>query len=113
MLRVVWDPVGIMDAYGTTPTADEAQSHARRHCLQIAMGYDEEQYSLPRAQWLTLARQQMYDNTFDKLPTQGWMFLPLDEYHGGGAAATLEPLDANLREYRHAAADGVMACCAA
>ena len=31
---------------------------------KIGMGYDEQQYSLPREQWLTLARQQMFDNTY-------------------------------------------------
>lgn len=58
---------------------------------KIGMGYDEQQYNLPREEWLTLARQQMHDNTFDKLPSQGWMMIPLVEYHGGGAQATIEP----------------------
>ena len=44
---------------------------------KIGMGYDEQQYNLPREEWLTLARQQMHDNTFDKLPSQGWMMNPL------------------------------------
>ena len=29
----------------------------------------------------------------------GWMFVPLTEYHGGGAAATIEPLDEHLDHY--------------
>jgi hypothetical protein len=29
----------------------------------------------------------------------GWMFVPLTEYHGGGPAATIEPLDAHLDHY--------------
>ena len=42
------------------------------------------------------------------------MFLPLVEYHGGGAAATFEPLEKNLKAYEWALAQyfgaGVMAC---
>jgi len=44
----------------------------------------------------------------------GWMFVPLVEYHGGGAAATFEPLCEHLEEYeRHLAQNfgsGVIAC---
>ena len=44
----------------------------------------------------------------------GWMFVPLVEYHGGGAAATLEPLSQHLKEYEwHLAQNfgsGVQAC---
>ena len=29
----------------------------------------------------------------------GWMFVPLTEYHGGGAAATIEPLNDHLHHY--------------
>jgi hypothetical protein len=29
----------------------------------------------------------------------GWMFVPLTEYHGGGAAATIEPLNEHLHHY--------------
>ena len=51
------------------------------------MGYDEGQYSLPRWMDLSVSRQGLYDDTFMKTPTEGWMFLPLDVYHGGGDAA--------------------------
>ena len=30
----------------------------------------------------------------------GWMFVPLVQYHGGGAAATIEPLRDHLDDYR-------------
>ena len=29
----------------------------------------------------------MFDDTYARTPTQGWMFVPLNAYHGGGAAA--------------------------
>jgi hypothetical protein len=44
----------------------------------------------------------------------GWMFVPLVQYHGGGAAATLEPLSEHLDTYgAHLAqnfSSGVQAC---
>ena len=45
--------------------------------------YNENQYSLPRWEDLSVSRQTMYDNTYHFIPTQGWMFLPLVVYHGG------------------------------
>jgi hypothetical protein len=59
-------------------------------------------------------RQNIYDGTFEKTPTMGWMFVPLTEYHGGGAAATLEPLRDHLADYEAHLANnfgaGVQAC---
>eukprot|EP00746_Dinoflagellata_sp_MGD_P020930 gnl/MRDRNA2_/MRDRNA2_14879_c0_seq1.p1 gnl/MRDRNA2_/MRDRNA2_14879_c0~~gnl/MRDRNA2_/MRDRNA2_14879_c0_seq1.p1 ORF type:complete len:566 (-),score=92.93 gnl/MRDRNA2_/MRDRNA2_14879_c0_seq1:71-1666(-) len=55
---------------------------------RTAMGYDEQQYSLPRIQDLSISRMGLYDDLYTHLPTQGWMFVPLDVYHAGGAAAT-------------------------
>eukprot|EP01043_Picozoa_sp_COSAG02_P067792 COSAG02_NODE_11023_length_1810_cov_0.870836_1_plen_221_part_00 len=52
------------------------------------MGYDEQQYSLPRWQDLSVSRMGMYDDLYAYLPTQGWMFLPITDYHAGGEAAT-------------------------
>ena len=52
------------------------------------MGYDEQQYSLPRWQDLSVSRMGMYDDLYSYLPTQGWMFLPITDYHAGGEAAT-------------------------
>ena len=34
---------------------------------KTGMGYDEEQYSLPRWQDLSVSRQTVYDNTFQKV----------------------------------------------
>ncbi len=66
---------------------------------KVAMGYRETNWSLPRAQQLIHARQNIYDGTGEKTPSMGWMFVPLVEYHGGGEAATLEPLAEHLRDY--------------
>jgi hypothetical protein len=44
----------------------------------------------------------------------GWMFVPLTEYHGGGAAATIEPLEEHLDHYERRLQNlfgaGVQAC---
>lgn len=78
------------------------------------MGYREENWSLPRALQIVIARQNIYDGTFYKTPSMGWMLLPLTEYHGGGAAATIEPLNQHLDAYEaHLAQNfgsGVIAC---
>jgi len=78
------------------------------------LGYNELQYSLPRWEDLIVSRQGVYDDTYWLLPTQGWMFLPLVPYHGGGDAAMFEPLSENLLEYEWALAQylgsGVAAC---
>ena len=55
---------------------------------RVGMGYNEQQYNLPRWKQLTVSRMGMYDDFYRHLPTQGWMFVPLEEYHGGGEAAT-------------------------
>ena len=60
------------------------------------MGYDENQYSLPRWTDLSVSRQGLFEDTFHFIPTVGWMFLPLTVYHGGGDAAMFEPLDKHL-----------------
>ncbi len=69
---------------------------------KIGMGYRESNWSLPRDRQIVLGRQNLYDGTFEKTPSMGWMFVPLVEYQGGGAAATLEPLADHLPDYsRH------------
>jgi hypothetical protein len=69
---------------------------------KIGMGYRESNWSLPRDRQIVLGRQNLYDGTFEKTPSMGWMFVPLVEYQGGGAAATLEPLADHLDGYsRH------------
>lgn len=78
------------------------------------MGYNENQYSLPRWEDLSVSRQGMFDDAFERTPTQGWMFVPLVDYHGGGDAAAFEPLSDNLLEYEWALAQylgfGTAAC---
>ena len=81
---------------------------------KTGMGYREVNWSLPRERQLLLGRQNIYDGTWEKSPSMGWMFVPLVEYHGGGEVATLEPLSQHLDDYAaHLAqnfAAGVQAC---
>jgi hypothetical protein len=78
------------------------------------MEYDDHQFSLPRWQDLSVSRQGMFDDTFHYIPTVGWMFLPLVDYHGGGPDAAFEPLSEHLVEYEWGLAQyfgaGVAAC---
>lgn len=66
---------------------------------KCGMGYREVNWSLPREQQRIHTRQNIYDGTWEKTPSMGWMFVPLTEYHGGGAAATIEPLAEHLDHY--------------
>ena len=66
---------------------------------KCGMGYRETNFSLPRERQILIARQNIYDGTFEKTPSMGWMFVPLVEYHGGGQAATFEPLCEHLDDY--------------
>ena len=79
-----------------------------------AMGYREINWSLPRERQIILGRQNIFDGTWWKTPSMGWMFVPLTEYQGGGTAATLEPLCEHLDAYgAHLAQNfgsGVQAC---
>jgi hypothetical protein len=81
---------------------------------KTGMGYREVNWSLPREQQVIHTRQNIFDGTWQKLPSMGWMFVPLTEYHGGGAAATIEPLDQHLDHYERMMesnlALGVQAC---
>jgi len=78
------------------------------------MGYRETNWSLPREQQIIHARQNIYDGTWEKTPSMGWMFVPLTQYQGGGAAATIEPLAQHLDAYEAHLANlfgaGVQAC---
>ena len=67
---------------------------------KCGVGYREDNWSLPRARQIILGRQNIYDGTWSRNPTDGWTFVPLVQYHGGGAAATLEPLDEHLDSYK-------------
>ena len=66
---------------------------------KCGMGYREVNWSLPRAQQVIHTRQNIFDGSWTKTPSMGWMFVPLSEYHGGGAAATIEPLSQHLEHY--------------
>ena len=66
---------------------------------KTGMGYREANWSLPRERQIILGRQNIYDGTWTKSASMGWMFVPLVEYQGGGAAATLEPLSEHLDAY--------------
>ncbi len=81
---------------------------------KCGMGYRETNWSLPRAEQVMHTRQNIYDGSREKIPSMGWMFVPLTEYHGGGEAATIEPLDEHLDHYERMMmsnlALGVQAC---
>ena len=81
---------------------------------KVAMGYRETNWSLPRDQQIIHARQNIFDGTWQKTPSMGWMFVPLTQYHGGGTAATIEPLHDHLDAYDAHLANlfgaGVQAC---
>lgn len=81
---------------------------------KTGMGYRESNWSLPREQQEIIERQNIYDGSWTKTPSMGWMMVPLVEYHGGGKAATIEPLREHLPHYEMRLANnfgaGVMAC---
>lgn len=81
---------------------------------KTGMGYRETNWSLPRKQQEIIERQNVYDGTWNKTPSMGWMFVPLVQYHGGGEAATIEPLKDHLPHYEQRLANlfgaGVQAC---
>ena len=81
---------------------------------KTGMGYRETNWSLPREYQEIIERQNVFDGTWEKTPSMGWMFVPLTEYQGGGAAATIEPLKDHLPHYEQRLANlfgaGVQAC---
>jgi hypothetical protein len=81
---------------------------------KCGMGYRESNWSLPRAEQEIIERQNIFDGTWEKTPSMGWMFVPLTEYQGGGAAATIEPLKDHLPHYETRLSNlfgaGVQAC---
>ncbi len=81
---------------------------------KCGMGYRESNWSLPREQQEIIERQNIFDGTWRKTPSMGWMFVPLVEYQGGGTAATIEPLKEHLPHYGQRLANlfgaGVQAC---
>ena len=81
---------------------------------KTGMGYRESNWSLPRAEQELIERQNIFDGTWTKTGSMGWMMVPLTEYGGGGAAATIEPLDKHREHYETRMANllgaGVQAC---
>lgn len=81
---------------------------------RCCVGYEEIGWSQPRITQLLLSRLYNYKGTYHKIPSMGWSFLPVEEYHGGGSAAKFEPLTENLADYdwalAQAAASGVWPC---
>lgn len=67
---------------------------------KTSIGYREVNWSLPREQQLMLGRQVIYDGLWERLPGMCWTFVPLTQYHGGGKAATLEPLSEHIPDYK-------------
>lgn len=80
---------------------------------KICMHYRESNYGLPRDEQVLVERQNMFDGTWEKTASMGWMLIPLSSYNGG-ADSTIEPLDAHRDHYNERFADlvgyGVQAC---
>jgi hypothetical protein len=72
---------------------------------KTGMGYREVNWSLPRRQQEIIERQNIFDGTWEKTPSMGWMHVPLVEYQGGGSEATIEPLAEHLPHYGQRLAD--------
>ncbi len=81
---------------------------------KTGIGYREVNWSLPRDRQLVLGRTNIYDGLWDRIPSMCWTFVPLTQYHGGGAAATMEPLKDHLLDYENQMmqnyGSGVQAC---
>ncbi len=63
------------------------------------MGYREASANLTPQQQLLLGRQYIYDGTWHKTPTMGWMTLQLVGFYTNDARVGLEPLSENLDRY--------------
>lgn len=66
---------------------------------KIGIGYREVNFSLSREQQMILNRQNIFDGTWDEIPSMVWGFVPLTKYQGGGPEAVLEPLKDHLKDY--------------
>ncbi|MGN0521425.1 MAG: hypothetical protein ACI4IQ_02175 [Eubacterium sp.] len=66
---------------------------------RCGVGYEEIAFSEKRAEQLITSRIYYYKGTFDKNPSQGWGFMPLNVYHGGGKDAMFFPTDKNAFEF--------------
>lgn len=63
------------------------------------MGYREASANLSPQQQLLLGRQYIYDGTWHKMPTMGWMTLQLVGFYTNDPRVGLEPLAKNLDRY--------------
>jgi hypothetical protein len=81
---------------------------------KTGIGYREVNFSLPRENQKILNRLNIFDGTWEKIPSMGWGFVPLTRYQGGGPEAVLEPLSEHLNDYRQLMMQyygaGVQAC---
>lgn len=81
---------------------------------KAGIGYREPNFTLPRERQKVLNRQNIYDAMWNEIPSMVWGFVPLTEYGGGGAAATIEPLKDHLDMYEQLMmqyyGSGVQAC---
>lgn len=70
---------------------------------KTGIGYKEINWSLPRERQVIIARQNIFDGTWEKTPSMGWIFTPLTPYHkvGEWKKSTLEPLSEHLEFYEH------------
>ncbi|MGN0533104.1 MAG: hypothetical protein ACI4IK_01985 [Eubacterium sp.] len=66
---------------------------------RCGVGYEEIAFSEKRAEQLITSRIYYYKGTFDKNPSQGWGFMPLNVYHGGGKDAMFYPTEKNAFEF--------------
>lgn len=62
---------------------------------RTGVGYEEIAFSEKRQEQLVTSRIYYYKGTFSKNPSQGWGFLPLNVYHGGGKDAQFFPTEKN------------------
>ena len=78
------------------------------------VGYNENQFSLPRLEELVITRSTLFEGTFIMPPTAVWSFVPLIAYHAGGGAASFWPPSQHIRDYELALAMhmsfGIAAC---
>lgn len=81
---------------------------------KIALGYREVNFSLSREQQMILNRQNIFDATWNEIPSMVWGFVPLTKYQGGGPEAILEPLSEHLEAYKQLMVQyygaGIQAC---
>ncbi|MFC0772959.1 LamG-like jellyroll fold domain-containing protein [Terrimonas alba] len=63
------------------------------------MGYREASANLTPQQQLLLGRQYIYDGTWHKTPTMGWMSLQLVGFYTNDPRVGLEPLNKNIDRY--------------